>query len=95
MFICIILHLNSLILFLFKCLNLNFYELVITITQLTFVLINKSLIYRYTYMDNKVGKYEIPLTHGLQIRVVLGGLVSGTCRALIETPLEFAKVFLK
>lgn len=42
-------------------------------------------------MDNSFGKTEIPFTYGLQIRVIFGGLVSGTCRAIIETPLEYAK----
>lgn len=34
----------------------------------------------------------IPLTNGLEVRVILGGTMAGTCRALIETPLEYAKV---
>ena len=46
----------------------------------------------YTYLDNPFGKSKIPLTNGLETRVVFGGLVSGTCRALIETPLEYAKI---
>jgi hypothetical protein len=51
--------------------------------------------HRYTYLDNPFGKYEIPLTQGVQIRVVLGGLVAGTLRACIETPLEYAKVNIR
>jgi hypothetical protein len=47
----------------------------------------------YTLADNNFGTYEIPLTHGLQIRVILGGIASGTMRSIIETPLEYAKVF--
>ena len=43
-------------------------------------------------MNNKYGCYEIPFSYGLQVRVVLGGLVAGSCRSLIETPLEYAKV---
>ena len=43
-------------------------------------------------MDNSFGRYEIPFTYGIQIRVILGGVAAGTCRSLIETPLEYAKV---
>lgn len=46
----------------------------------------------YTLFDNSFGKKQIPLTNGLEIRVILGGVTSGTCRALIETPLEYAKI---
>jgi len=45
----------------------------------------------YTY-SNGVGKTEIPGTAGLQLRVIAGGLVASTARAIIETPLEYAKV---
>ena len=45
-------------------------------------------------MNNKYGCYEIPFSYGLQVRVVLGGLVAGSCRSLIETPLEYAKVWV-
>lgn len=45
----------------------------------------------YTYF-NGYGKTEIPLTYGLQVRVVIGGVLASTARAIIETPLEFAKV---
>jgi hypothetical protein len=48
----------------------------------------------YTYSDNSLGKWEIPLTSGLQLRVVLGGVCAGTFRALVETPIEYAKVSL-
>jgi len=43
-------------------------------------------------LDNRIGKAKIPLTNGLETRVLAGGVVAGTCRALIETPLEYAKV---
>ncbi|XP_023218089.1 mitochondrial ornithine transporter 1-like isoform X2 [Centruroides sculpturatus] len=46
----------------------------------------------YTYLDNDIGKTEIPLTHGLQIRVIAGGLMAGATRAIIECPLEYAKI---
>jgi hypothetical protein len=49
----------------------------------------------YTYFDNSLGKYEIPLSQGVQLRVVLGGLMAGTLRACVETPLEYAKVRAK
>lgn len=37
----------------------------------------------YTLLDNNAGKTPIPFTNGLEIRVILGGIMSGTCRALI------------
>lgn len=43
-------------------------------------------------MDNRYGRYEIPLTFGLQIRVIVAGLIAGTARASIETPIEYVKV---
>jgi solute carrier family 25 carnitine/acylcarnitine transporter 20/29 len=45
-------------------------------------------------MDNDVGKKRIPLTHGLEVRVILGGIVAGSVRSVVETPLEYAKVGL-
>eukprot|EP00794_Sanderia_malayensis_P016179 gene16179-17805_t len=45
----------------------------------------------YTYFDG-FGKTEIPLTGGLQLRVLLGGAAASTARSIIETPLELAKV---
>lgn len=42
---------------------------------------------RYTFFTS-----AIPFTAGLQLRVVCGGIVSGTCRALIECPFEYTKV---
>jgi solute carrier family 25 carnitine/acylcarnitine transporter 20/29 len=47
---------------------------------------------RYTFMENDIGKKKIPLTRGLETRVIIGGIMSGTFRAIVETPLEFAKV---
>jgi solute carrier family 25 carnitine/acylcarnitine transporter 20/29 len=46
----------------------------------------------YTLMDTHFGKIQIPLTNGLQVRVICGGIMSGTMRAIIETPLEYAKI---
>jgi hypothetical protein len=43
-------------------------------------------------MDNRFGKTPIPLTNGLEVRVICGGMIAGTMRALIETPLEYAKI---
>eukprot|EP00118_Oscarella_pearsei_P004581 m.19850 g.19850 ORF g.19850 m.19850 type:complete len:299 (+) comp27914_c0_seq6:193-1089(+) len=47
----------------------------------------------YTYMDNTfASETALPVLQGLQLRVIIGGLLSATSRAIIETPLEFAKV---
>ncbi len=46
----------------------------------------------YTAMDVPYGTTEIPLTYGLQVRVVAGGIISASARAVIETPLEYVKV---
>ena len=43
-------------------------------------------------MDNRFGRTQIPFTNGLEIRVIGGGMMSGTLRALVETPLEYAKI---
>lgn len=48
--------------------------------------------YRYTYLDKTFATSNIPFTGGLQIRVVIGGVIASTARAIIETPLELAKV---
>ncbi|KAK2567275.1 Acyl-coenzyme A diphosphatase NUDT19 [Acropora cervicornis] len=45
----------------------------------------------YTYF-NGFGRQEIPLTGGLQVRVLLAGAAASTARAIIETPLELAKI---
>lgn len=44
---------------------------------------------RYTLLDNDIGKYEFPLAHGLQLRVILGGIASGTVRSIVEVGLFF------
>ncbi|KAJ3202528.1 hypothetical protein HK099_001814, partial [Clydaea vesicula] len=46
----------------------------------------------YTKWDNQFMKKEIPYTFGLQNRVVLAGFAASTARALIECPIEYAKV---
>ena len=35
---------------------------------------------------------EIPNTFGLQVRVCLAGFVAATARAVVECPIEYAKV---
>ena len=46
----------------------------------------------YTLLDNQLGKTHIPLSNGLEVRVILGGIMSGTCRALIG---QSASIFIK
>lgn len=46
----------------------------------------------YTYWNTARGRYELPLTGGVQLRVLAGGIAAATARALLETPLEYAKV---
>ena len=46
----------------------------------------------YTRMNNPFGRFEIPLTAGLQVRVVVGGVASGLARAAIETPIDYWKI---
>ena len=46
----------------------------------------------YTLLNNPIGTFEIPLTGGLQSRVVVAGVMASCARAVIETPLEYAKV---
>ncbi|KAK3698276.1 hypothetical protein QZH41_009505, partial [Actinostola sp. cb2023] len=46
----------------------------------------------YTKMNTRHGVKEIPFTGGIQIRVVVAGAFASTVRAIIETPLELAKV---
>lgn len=50
------------------------------------------LFFRYTFLDNDLGKQKIPLSRGLETRVIIGGIMSGTFRSIVETPLEYAKV---
>lgn len=46
----------------------------------------------FTHMDNNFGCHEIPLTAGLQVRVVLGGVAAGLARAALETPIDYWKI---
>ena len=47
----------------------------------------------YTYVkDNSFFTSKIPFTFGLEPRVLIGGIISGTCRAIIECPFEYTKV---
>ena len=46
----------------------------------------------HSYLDRPIGRSEIPLTGGLQIRVVIGGMMSGFGRALFETPIDYWKI---
>jgi solute carrier family 25 carnitine/acylcarnitine transporter 20/29 len=47
--------------------------------------------YRYLE-DYAFGKYNVPYTGGLEVRVIAGGIAGGTARAIIETPLDYAKI---
>ncbi|KAI6654992.1 hypothetical protein LOD99_2281 [Oopsacas minuta] len=49
-------------------------------------------IYTYLGSNQAWSTYEFPLTGGLQVRVLIAGSLASTVRALIETPLEYAKV---
>jgi len=44
------------------------------------------------FKDNKLMTEKIPYTLGLEPRVILGGVFSGTCRATLESPFEYTKV---
>ncbi|XP_067938368.1 mitochondrial substrate carrier family protein S-like [Watersipora subatra] len=46
----------------------------------------------YTHLNTAFGTQEIPGTGGLQVRVILSGVMASTVRATIECPLEYAKV---
>ena len=46
----------------------------------------------YTALDGRLGRSVIPLSAGLQTRVLLAGILAATARAVIETPLEYVKV---
>jgi solute carrier family 25 carnitine/acylcarnitine transporter 20/29 len=47
----------------------------------------------YTFLDRyQITTKPIPFTAGLEPRVLLGGLASGTARAIIENPFEYSKV---
>jgi hypothetical protein len=43
--------------------------------------------YNSSFMDGSFGRYELPLTGGLQVRVVISGIVAGLSRAALETPI--------
>jgi len=44
------------------------------------------------FQKDKYLTIKIPYTMGLEPRIILGGIVSGTTRALVECPFEFTKV---
>lgn len=47
----------------------------------------------YTWMgDYPFCKQTIPGTFGIETRVIFGGIIASTARAIIETPLELIKV---
>lgn len=46
----------------------------------------------YTHMNGPLGTYVLPLTGGVQVRVIVGGMCAGLARGLIETPMEYIKV---
>lgn len=46
----------------------------------------------FSRMNNTFGQHEIPLTGGLEIRVVIGGIASGIARAAFETPIDYWKI---
>ena len=48
--------------------------------------------YNSSLLDNSFGRYELPLTGGLQLRVVLSGVVAGLSRAALETPIDYWKI---
>ena len=43
-------------------------------------------------MNNKFGQCKIPLSGGLEIRVIIGGVASGMARAVFETPIDYWKI---
>ena len=46
----------------------------------------------YTQQDSGVGRWELPFSGGVQLRVLAGGFFASTARSVIETPLEYVKV---
>ena len=48
--------------------------------------------YNSRFMDNSFGRYELPFTGGLQVRVVISGVVSGLSRGALETPIDYWKI---
>lgn len=49
----------------------------------------------FNRLDNRWGRSEIPGTHGLQLRVIAGGLAAGISRAIFEAPLDYWKIRLQ
>ena len=49
-------------------------------------------LYSYCEKENHPLKQTIPFTGGIQYRVILGGMFAGLGRAIIECPVEYAKV---
>ena len=43
-------------------------------------------------MDVPALRSQLPGTGGLEVRVLLSGIMASTARAVIETPLEYIKV---
>jgi hypothetical protein len=43
-------------------------------------------------MDNNTLTKKIPLTGGIEWRVLLAGIIAGSTRAVFESPFEYAKV---
>ena len=48
--------------------------------------------YNSSFMDSSFGRYELPLTGSLELRVVLSGIAAGLSRAILETPTDFWKI---
>lgn len=46
----------------------------------------------YTFMNHSPFRDEIPYTYGIQSRVIISSIFASTCRAIIETPLEYIKI---
>lgn len=47
----------------------------------------------YTKLDkHPIYAHSIPFTAGLEPRIILGGIASGTARAIVECPFEYSKV---
>eukprot|EP00355_Strombidium_rassoulzadegani_P009325 CAMPEP_0168623656 /NCGR_PEP_ID=MMETSP0449_2-20121227/8947_1 /TAXON_ID=1082188 /ORGANISM="Strombidium rassoulzadegani, Strain ras09" /LENGTH=54 /DNA_ID=CAMNT_0008665063 /DNA_START=237 /DNA_END=401 /DNA_ORIENTATION=- len=42
--------------------------------------------------DYESAKEAIPYTGGIQLRVLIAGLMAGTMRSVLECPFEYAKV---
>ena len=46
----------------------------------------------YTKLDNEKYRKEVPGTSGVQYRTVIAAIAGGTSRAVLESPIEYAKV---